>query len=237
MLANRAMTGPSVQRQAAARTAFQGVRVSGRCVAAPARRAQAATTVCQASAAPVPYKGDLLNDTYYPTSADAASGNKRWYVIDAKGQTLGRLASLAATYIRGKHLPTYQPSMDMGAFVVVLNASHVAVSGKKAEQKTYFRHVNGRPGSYRIESYRTLQARVPERIVEHAVQGMLPKNRLGRDIKLHLKVYAGTEHPSRFLGSMPCTACSTMGSAFLPLTATWEAFSTTTKAPMSMEGW
>ena len=116
-------------------------------------------------------------------------------MIDAKGQTLGRLASLAATYIRGKHLPTYQPSMDMGAFVVVLNASHVAVSGKKAEQKTYFRHVNGRPGSYRIESYRTLQARVPERIVEHAVQGMLPKNRLGRDIKLHLKVYAGTEHP------------------------------------------
>jgi large subunit ribosomal protein L13 len=147
-----------------------------------------------AAAAAEAYKGDLLNRSYYPTGADASNANKRWYIIDAEGQTLGRLATLAATYIRGKHLPTYSPSMDMGAYVVVVNAEKVAVTGNKAAAKTYFRHVNGRPGSYTIETFNQLQARIPERIVEKAVKGMLPKGSLGRDIRLHLKVYKGAAH-------------------------------------------
>eukprot|EP00879_Flechtneria_rotunda_P021815 GHRR01023004.1.p1 GENE.GHRR01023004.1~~GHRR01023004.1.p1 ORF type:complete len:191 (+),score=64.50 GHRR01023004.1:395-967(+) len=141
------------------------------------------------------YKGGLLNKSYYPTRGDAANVNKHWYIIDAEGQTLGRLATLAATYIRGKHLPTYSPSMDMGAYVVVVNADKVQVTGNKRTDKTYFRHVNGRPGSWKIETFDQLQQRLPERIIEHAVKGMLPKGRLGRRIKLHLKVYKGTGHP------------------------------------------
>lgn len=106
-------------------------------------------------------------------------------------------AGLCATAVlrRGKHLPTYTPSMDMGAYVIVLNADKVKVTGKKYNQKTYFRHVNGRPGSWTIETFAQLQQRIPERIIEKAVKGMLPKGRLGRDIRLHLKVYTGTEHP------------------------------------------
>jgi large subunit ribosomal protein L13 len=137
----------------------------------------------------------LLNRSYYPTAQDAAATNKRWYVIDAEGQTLGRLASLAASYVRGKGEATYTPSVDMGAFVVVVNADKVKVTGRKAEQKTYFRHVTGRPGSWTIETFDQLQQRLPERIVEKAVRGMLPKGPLGRRIRLHLKVYKGAEHP------------------------------------------
>lgn len=110
------------------------------------------------------------------------------YIIDAAGQKLGRLATLAATYVRGKHSPTYSPSMDMGAMLVVINAEQVIMSGDKMEQKTYMRHVNGKPGSYTIESFKNLQARIPERIVEKAVYGMLPKGRLGRRIRLNMKV-------------------------------------------------
>ncbi|KAG2486227.1 hypothetical protein HYH03_015052 [Edaphochlamys debaryana] len=159
---------------------------------APVTRSRTASTVvCQAA---TEFKGDLLNKSYYPTSADAAAVNKRWYVIDAEGQTLGRLATLAATYIRGKHLPTYTPSMDMGAYVIVLNADKVTVSGKKSTKKTYFRHVTGRPGSWTSETFTELQARLPERIIERAVKGMLPKGAIGRNIKLHLKVYTGAKH-------------------------------------------
>lgn len=140
-------------------------------------------------------KGDLLNPSYYPSRADAANVTKKWYIIDAKGQTLGRLATLAATYVRGKHLPTYTPSMDMGAYVVVINAEQVTVTGNKPEDKLYFRHVNGRPGSWKSETFNQLQRRLPERIIEHAVKGMLPKGRLGRKIRLHLKVYKGDKHP------------------------------------------
>lgn len=140
------------------------------------------------------WNGDLFNKTYYPTSADAANVSKKWFIIDAEGQTLGRLATLAATYIRGKHLPTYHPAMDMGAYVVVINAEKVEVTGNKFNDKTYFRHVNGRPGSGTIETFRQLQQRIPERIIERAVKGMLPKGRLGRDIRLHLKVFKGTKH-------------------------------------------
>ncbi|PNW81880.1 hypothetical protein CHLRE_06g264350v5 [Chlamydomonas reinhardtii] len=181
-------TAFTTERRVAVRAAFQSTRVAAR--VAPVSRVQ--SVVCKASA--TEFKGDLLNKSYYPTSADASNVNKRWYVIDAEGQTLGRLASLAALYIRGKHLPTYTPSMDMGAYVIVINADKVTVSGKKPAAKTYFRHVTGRPGSWTIESFNELQARLPERIIERAVKGMLPKGALGRDIKLHLKVYKGTKH-------------------------------------------
>jgi ribosomal protein L13 len=110
------------------------------------------------------------------------------YIIDAEGQTLGRLASLVARYIRGKNLPTYSPSMDMGSMVIIINAGKVKVGGRKTDDKLYKRHVNGLPGSMKVETFRQLQARVPERIIEKAVWGMLPKGRLGRRIKLNLKV-------------------------------------------------
>ena len=116
-------------------------------------------------------------------------------MLDAEGQTLGRMATLAASFIRGKHLPWFSDSMDMGGVVVVVNAEKCVVSGRKADQKTYFRHTTGRPGNYKIETFRELQARLPERIVEKAVWGMIPKGRLGRRQIHNLKVYAGPEHP------------------------------------------
>lgn len=150
---------------------------------------------------------DQWNDTYYPTAADAAAVHKKWYIIDAEGQTLGRLASLAANLIRGKVSAGYTPSMDMGSFVVVINAEKVAVTGRKEANKQYFRHVNGRPGSWRMESFRELRARVPERIVEKAVKGMLPKGRLGNRLFHHLKVYKGASHPHAAQQPVDITAC------------------------------
>eukprot|EP00878_Enallax_costatus_P001070 GHUV01001207.1.p1 GENE.GHUV01001207.1~~GHUV01001207.1.p1 ORF type:complete len:219 (+),score=82.90 GHUV01001207.1:221-877(+) len=196
MLQNK-LSSPAVgKRSINTRNAFSAGNVAVRRIQGRVSR-QTLTPVCQAAAAEpaTAYKGDLLNTSYYPTRADAANVNKRWYIIDAEGQTLGRLATLAATYIRGKHLATYSPSMDMGSYVVVINADKVTVTGNKANAKTYFRHVNGRPGSWKIETFNELQRRIPERIIEHAVKGMLPKGRLGRDIKLHLKVYKGAAHP------------------------------------------
>lgn len=193
----RQLGSPAVNRsKAAGCTAFQTGRVQYRAFQQRASR-QTCTTVCQAAAADAaaPVKGDLLNVSYYPSRADAANVSKGWYIIDAKGQTLGRLATLAATYIRGKHLSTYTPSMDMGAYVVVINADQVTVTGNKPDDKLYFRHVNGRPGSWKSETFNQLQRRLPERIIEHAVKGMLPKGRLGRKIRLHLKVYKGEQHP------------------------------------------
>ena len=133
---------------------------------------------------------DKWNTTYYPTGSDAAAVNKPWFVIDAEGQTLGRLANLAAFYIRGKNSVLYTPSMDMGAFIVVINADKVAVTGSKETDKLYHRHVVGRPGSWRTEALRDLRKRIPERIVEKAVKGMLPKGRIGRHLFTHLKASA-----------------------------------------------
>mmetsp|Transcript_31600 Transcript_31600/g.56551 ORF Transcript_31600/g.56551 Transcript_31600/m.56551 type:complete len:221 (-) Transcript_31600:94-756(-) len=138
---------------------------------------------------------DTWNKSYYPTGKDAKNVTKQWYIIDAEGQTLGRLASLAATYIRGKNSASYTPSQDMGNYVIVINAEKVAVTGNKANQKTYFRHTQGRPGGWKVETFNELQKRIPERIVEKAVWGMLPKGRLGKEIFHHLKVFKGTEHP------------------------------------------
>ncbi len=118
----------------------------------------------------------------------------RWYVVDATDKRLGRLASEIATILRGKDKPTYTPHMDTGDFVIVVNAENVKVTGRKRSQKLYRRH-SGRPGGMKTETFDELQARIPERIVEQAVRGMLPKNALGRKLFTKLKVYKGSAHP------------------------------------------
>ena len=120
---------------------------------------------------------DLWNNTYYPKAADHMNVEKQWYVVDASKKRLGRLASTIAIHIRGKNLATYTPSLDMGAYVVVINAEKIEVTGKKRFQKIYRRH-SGRPGGMTEETFDKLQQRIPERIVEHAVKGMLPKGRV-----------------------------------------------------------
>ncbi|OAY76356.1 50S ribosomal protein L13, chloroplastic [Ananas comosus] len=137
---------------------------------------------------------DIWNKTWYPKAADHISTEKTWYIVDATDKILGRLASTIAIHIRGKNLATYTPSVDMGAYVIVVNAEKVAVSGKKRTQKLYRRH-SGRPGGMKVETFDQLQNRIPERIIEHAVRGMLPKGRLGRTLFTHLKVYDGPDHP------------------------------------------
>jgi large subunit ribosomal protein L13 len=132
-----------------------------------------------------------MEKTYLP-SQDSLEQN--WYVVDAADQRLGRLASEIAMILRGKNKPTYTPHMDTGDFVVVINAEKVAVTGKKRTQKLYRRH-SGRPGGMKTETFAKLQARVPERIIEQAVKGMLPKNSLGRQLFTKLKVYTGAAHP------------------------------------------
>lgn len=117
-----------------------------------------------------------------------------WHVLNAEGQTLGRLASQVAGILRGKHKPSFSPHLDMGDFVVVVNAAKVRVSGRKREQKQYYRH-SGYIGGLKVERLETLMARRPERVIELAVRGMLPHNRLGRKLIRHLKVYAGPKHP------------------------------------------
>ncbi|KAJ6814984.1 50S ribosomal protein L13, chloroplastic [Iris pallida] len=137
---------------------------------------------------------DIWNKTWYPKASDHVTTEKTWYVVDATDKILGRLASTIAIHIRGKNLATYTPSVDMGAYVIVVNAEKVAVSGKKRTQKLYRRH-SGRPGGMKVETFDQLQQRIPERIIEHAVRGMLPKQRLGRTLFTHLKVYKGPDHP------------------------------------------
>jgi large subunit ribosomal protein L13 len=132
-----------------------------------------------------------MNKTYLPPQDTI---ERKWYVVDATNQRLGRLASEIAMVLRGKNKSTYTPFMDTGDFVIVVNAEKVDVTGKKRTQKLYRRH-SGRPGGMKTETFAKLQARVPERIVEHAVKGMLPKNTLGRQLFTKLKVYAGPEHP------------------------------------------
>jgi large subunit ribosomal protein L13 len=132
-----------------------------------------------------------MTKTYVPPH-DTVERN--WHVIDAEGQRLGRLATEIATILRGKNKPNFTPNMDTGDFVIVVNADKVVVTGRKDSQKLYRRH-SGRPGGMKTETFAQLQARIPERIVEQAVKGMLPKNSLGRKQFTKLKVYAGPEHP------------------------------------------
>jgi len=132
-----------------------------------------------------------MNKTSIP-SIDSKS--RQWYVVDAENQTLGRLATEVACVLRGKNKPNFTPHLDTGDFVVVVNADKIRVSGKKGEQKLYRRH-SGRPGGMKVETFNSLQSRIPERIVEKAIKGMLPHNALGRQLFRKLKVYRGPEHP------------------------------------------
>jgi large subunit ribosomal protein L13 len=127
-------------------------------------------------------------------TAQHAAQTGRWHVIDAGGRVLGRIATTAARLLQGKHKATYTPHMDVGDFVVIVNASKVKLSGRKEDQKIYRRH-SGYEGGLREERARLVRARRPERLVEEAVHGMLPKTKLGHAMYRKLKVYAGPDHP------------------------------------------
>ena len=126
-------------------------------------------------------------------SAKPAEVKRDWFVVDAEGKTLGRLASEVALRLRGKHKPIYTPHVDTGDYIVVINAEKIRVTGKKATDKMYYRHT-GYVGNLKSMSFEKLLAKSPERVIELAVKGMLPKNPLGRDMYRKLKVYAGSEH-------------------------------------------
>ncbi|MCL1598369.1 MAG: 50S ribosomal protein L13 [Actinomycetia bacterium] len=132
-----------------------------------------------------------LQRTFSPKSSDI---DRSWYVVDADNVPLGRLASEIAQVLRGKHKPTYAPHMDGGDFIIVVNAEKIHVSGNKETEKIYYRH-SGYPGGLRADTLSKVREDHPERLIEAAVRGMLPKNRLGRQIFRKLKVYAGPDHP------------------------------------------
>ncbi|MBN2187439.1 MAG: 50S ribosomal protein L13 [Dehalococcoidia bacterium] len=129
--------------------------------------------------------------TYSPKAKDI---KHEWRVIDAENKTLGRMASQVANWLMGKHKSIYAPHIDTGDYVVVINAAKVKVTGKKAEQKIYYRH-SGYPGGLKSPTFKEIFDKHPTRVIEHAVRGMLPKNRLGRAMFKKLKVYPGSEHP------------------------------------------
>ena len=126
--------------------------------------------------------------------ANAGNIERKWFVVDAEGQTLGRLAAEGAKVLRGKHKPTFTPHVDTGDFVIVVNADKVVLSGKKLIQKTYFHH-SGYPGGSTFTQAGQMLEKYPERVVEMAIRGMLPKNKLGEQMYRKLNVYAGAEHP------------------------------------------
>jgi large subunit ribosomal protein L13 len=126
--------------------------------------------------------------------AKPAEVERKWYVVDADGKTLGRLASEVASVLRGKNKPTFTPHVDCGDYVIVINAEKVAVTGKKRSEKIYKKHT-GYPGGLREITFDKLQQKKPEEIIRHAVKGMLPDGKLGRQMFKKLKVYAGAEHP------------------------------------------
>jgi large subunit ribosomal protein L13 len=132
--------------------------------------------------------------SYKTISANKATAQKSWVVVDAQGQSLGRVASLIASRLRGKHKPNFTPHADCGDHVVVINAAEVSLSGSKMETKQYIRYT-GYPGGQRFSTPALELAKHPERVVETAVRGMLPKNRLGRALFRNMHVYAGAEHP------------------------------------------
>lgn len=132
-----------------------------------------------------------MTKTYSPKPADI---DRAWFVVDGNGLRLGRLATVVASTLRGKHKPMYTPHEDTGDFVVVVNADKVVLTGRKEDQKIYWRHSN-RPGGLKEQTAREVRTKKPELLVEAAVKGMLPKNSLGRRMFRKLKVYAGGEHP------------------------------------------
>ena len=127
-------------------------------------------------------------------STKAKDIERQWHVIDASGQTLGKLCTQVATLLMGKHKPYYVPTMDTGDYVVVVNASKVRVTGNKAKQKMYYRH-SGYPGGLKEVNYTKMMETFPTRVIEHAVRGMLPHTRIGRVMYKKLKVYEGESHP------------------------------------------
>ena len=129
--------------------------------------------------------------TYYAKPNEV---EREWVLIDAEDMVLGRVATEAARILKGKHTPQYTPHVDTGDFVVIINADKIRVTGTKAGKKTYYRH-SGFPGGLKSETFNEAMAKHPERVIEHAVKGMLPKNTLGRAMGMKLKVYAGPEHP------------------------------------------
>ncbi|HUO45967.1 MAG TPA: 50S ribosomal protein L13 [Acidimicrobiia bacterium] len=131
------------------------------------------------------------NKTFSPRAVDVT---RDWWVIDAAGLPLGRLATEVATLLRGKHKPIFAPHVDTGDFVVIINASEVEVTSKKSQEKIYYRY-SGYPGGLKAESFEHLRERRPEAVIERAVRGMLPKNKLGRQMLRKLKVYGGSDHP------------------------------------------
>ena len=143
------------------------------------------------------------NKSFVMTKAQA-QGSRAWWVIDATGKPLGRLASQVAHVLRGKHKPEYTPHEDTGDFVVVVNADKILLTGEKLDKKFYYRH-SGIPGGFVAESYRHLMARKPEFPIEKAVKGMLPKNVLGRNMFTKLKVYATPDHPHAAQKPQPLT--------------------------------
>ena len=146
----------------------------------------------------VPMKAKLQK-TWTPTPDDI---DRTWYVADAEGMPLGRLASEVAQLLRGKHKPTFAPHFDMGDYVIVINAEKVVVTGTKETSKVYYRH-SGFPGGIKSETVETIRERYPERLVQNAVRGMLPKNKLGRATLGKLRVYAGPDHPHRAQNPQP----------------------------------
>ena len=129
--------------------------------------------------------------TFTPKPTDIS---RKWYVVDARNVVLGRLASQVAHILRGKHKPIFAPHVDVGDHVIVVNADKIRVTGRKANQKRYVRH-SGYPGGLKVTVYDDMQKQKPERVLEHAIKGMLPKNRLGRQMFKKLKVYTGEHHP------------------------------------------
>ena len=129
--------------------------------------------------------------TYYAKPNEV---EREWVLIDTEDMVLGRVATEAARILKGKHKPQYTPHVDTGDFVVIINADKIRVTGTKAGKKTYYRH-SGFPGGLKSETFNEAMAKHPERVIEHAVKGMLPKNTLGRAMGMKLKVYAGPEHP------------------------------------------
>ena len=142
-----------------------------------------------------------LQKTFTPTPADI---ERSWYVVDAEGIPLGRLASEVAQILRGKHKPTFAPHMDMGDYVIIVNADKVAVTGNKETQKVYYRH-SGYPGGLRSDTLAKMRIDHPDRLVTNAVRGMIPKNLLGRQTLSKLKVYADAEHPHEAQKPQPLT--------------------------------
>lgn len=128
------------------------------------------------------------------TQSPSLNTNSHWYVIDAKNQTLGRISTHISNILRGKNKPSYTPYLDTGDYVIVINSAHVSVSGNKTNQKLYRRH-SGQPGGLKVETFYQLQTRLPNRIIEKSVKGMLPKGPLGRKLFTKLKVYSGPIHP------------------------------------------